>query len=223
MVIENSDYETLFSWSVTSKFCYDIAGNIIWECFCFRRSNLVKDGDRINAICSEPPFETKPLAQRAKKFTFVPRQDKLGSDALTMAWCMTDILKRVPNLHRVTLDGHIPSNALDILGGAKDLQKIKLRLNWEFNRTLPRENQSNLMLDFIILASLERLQTLRLGRLTPGEARGLASGIYGLPLTELRVSAAPPGDNDDVRKSYAGIATDKSPIELFLEQISKMR
>ncbi|KAL8646689.1 MAG: hypothetical protein Q9226_006753 [Calogaya cf. arnoldii] len=230
MVIEESDRETLFNWSRTSKYYYNIAADIIWRWFCINDPQPYRSWNRtcrrIDALRLKTRFETKSPAQRVKDLHFFTAWNESAYDPVTQrraaTRCMTDALNLLPNLERVLLEVDVHPDGLVALKKNEHLQELVLRLWVEFFPLDYDDDQKPICsytLDFASLAGLGYLQHLSIGRLTPLEVLGLAKAICALPLTKLRLDAAPPADSDDPRKSYTGTEVDKSPIQTLLETV----
>ncbi|KAL8870504.1 MAG: hypothetical protein Q9198_007613 [Flavoplaca austrocitrina] len=212
MVVERSDDGTLFNWTHTSKFYYNIAADVIWKSFVICDAKAGRAWSWTNFLRYKMPFQTKSPAQRVRALTFSCSQ-VLWSNATKP---MVHSLMLLADLQRIVLKGHVHSEAFNTLKYRKNLKDLELRLDSAF---LPIEGDdySSYTLKFVPLAGITHLQHLAIGRFTPFEASGLAKAISNLPLIKLTVFAAPPADLEDPRKSYAGTEHDKSPIQTFLE------
>ena len=212
MVVERSDRKTLYNWTHTSKFYYNVAADVIWESFKIYDPNPARVWFRIDALRCKLPFQTKSPAQRVRTLTFSCSQVlwRLARETTVHS------LMLFTDLQRIVLEDHVPLDAFDALKYKIHLKDLELRLDSTF---LPSDDDdySSYTLKFVPIAGLTHLQHLAIGRFTPLEALGLAKAISNLPLIKLTVFAAPPADLEDTRKSYAGTEHDKSPIQTFLE------
>ncbi|CAO1606452.1 hypothetical protein XANCAGTX0491_009950 [Xanthoria calcicola] len=218
MVIERSDRKTLFNWAYTSKFYYNIAADLIW------RSFRVRDPGRkwypFDTLGPTFPFQSKPPAQRVKNFEFYSFENESALRRGLATSCMTYALRNLSNLEHVLLEGDVHHDGFGALiqnQGLRDLSMRQLNEFWPVGGNVTPEPLCSYTLNFAPLAGIASLSDLRIGRLTPGEAPGLAKAIRDLPLVKLKIVAAPPADSDDPRKSCAGTKIDKSPIQTILE------
>ncbi|KAI4269874.1 MAG: hypothetical protein LQ337_007032 [Flavoplaca oasis] len=226
MVVERSDRETLYNWTHTSKFYYNVAADVIWESFEVCDPKPSKAWYRINALRPKLRFQAKLPAERVKKFIFYASQaDSRPPFALERRFathCMMYALRLLPNLQHLALEGDVHPNGFSAIRQYKNLTTLELRLSFQF---LPfddgdlEEPSCSYTLNFAPLAGLAHLHSLMIGRLTPREAPGLAIAVQNLPLVNLKVSAMPPAGSDDPRNSYAGTEIESSPIQSFLEKV----
>ncbi len=214
MVVERSDRETLFNWTYTSKFYYNVAADLIWRSFCFRNG-----GDRkwypLDALGPTFPFQSKSPAQRVRNFEFLSASRR----GFAISY-ITNALGELSNLEHVSLEGDVHPDGFDAFIQNKNLRCLSMRQRTEFEPVNGNETPESLcsyIFNFAPLAGIASLADLRVGQLTPAEAPGLAKAIRDLPLVKLTIVAAPPADMDDPRTSYSGTEIDKSPIQTMLE------
>ncbi|KAL9028049.1 MAG: hypothetical protein Q9180_007233 [Flavoplaca navasiana] len=228
MVVERSADETLYNWSCTNKFYYNFAADVIWESFCVHDVKAIgseRTWHRIDALRSKISFQTKSLAQRVRKLSFLAIQGSLSRELLNRRLAtrsMNHALTLLPDLRYIHLRGHVHSKGFDALTQNRRLQILILRRSAEilrFDKDASEETSCGYTLKFASLAGLTLLRWLGVGRLTPNEAPGLAVAVRSLNLTVLQLSAAPPADLDDPRSSYAGTGIEESPIQIFLETV----
>ncbi|KAL8685473.1 MAG: hypothetical protein Q9218_007739 [Villophora microphyllina] len=135
------------------------------------------------------------------------------------------MLRLLPSLRVLQLDGPIHSQHLAIISRMHHVQQLKLRsrLGWTqhidtgHSGVGPDRPGLYLLLNLQYLARLPQLQSLHLYRLAPNEAKVLAS--VTIKLTELKtlsLNAGPPAREDDARHHVAGLPENESPIITFL-------
>lgn len=136
------------------------------------------------------------------------------------------VLQLMPHLRSCCFEGPLDSDTWQVILKTKGLQDLGIRTTAEF--ILPRQIRlpnsdtqwaSSQVLSLQHLDRLTHLKDLRIGRLAPLEAQGLAQAVLNLSLSRLRICAGPPAKNhSDERSLFAG-TYDESPIITFLEAI----
>ncbi|KAI4239971.1 MAG: hypothetical protein L6R40_005402 [Gallowayella cf. fulva] len=224
LVVEQCNRRTLINWSCTNSFFHKISSRIIWHTLNVRVRNLNQLIQLKHALSGNHRGLTKPYAQRVKSFRFTIYEHGEGFTASIIrryfASCKVDMLVQMPNLQKVSLEGPLRPETLHLLAQCKRLQKVSLRTKRAFLPYLksdPFDDDQDTLpsphtLSMLPLAHLTQLSKLKICRVTPKEAYGLARAIRDLPLTALAIAAAPPADHSDPRMSYADLYEDQSPI-----------
>ncbi|KAL8685472.1 MAG: hypothetical protein Q9218_007738 [Villophora microphyllina] len=139
-----------------------------------------------------------------------------------------NLLPLVPNLIDCTFEGPLHQLTFSLLTKLQNLRKLDIRRGLEFVQPAWEDMDAdvilhelkNQLLNFCSLSFLTQLRILRIGRLVPKEAQGLAEAVSTLTrVTSLSISTSPAASNDDDRLSFAGSCSDESPILLFLKAI----
>ncbi|KAL8688134.1 MAG: hypothetical protein Q9218_005878 [Villophora microphyllina] len=138
----------------------------------------------------------------------------------------------MPNLRTCSLEGPLHPKSLDLFVPLWKLQGLSVRSEKEYldrpydpdltyaSPASQQHQEPSQILNLHRLVSSPQLRDLVIGRLAPSEAKGLAAAVMDLAkLTKLSVSAVPPADTADTRKSYAGTRKDQSPVLAFLETV----
>lgn len=141
-------------------------------------------------------------------------------------------MELMTELQHCKFEGTLHPQTLELFIWKKTLRNLVLRFdseylrarshdwNYETGQRIPAFNQ---ILDLRCLVGLPHLLVLKIGRLVPKEARGLAEAVVRLRLELLVVASAPPATENDTNVSLLGTSDDESPLLTFLNRVSELR
>lgn len=160
-----------------------------------------------------------------------PNQTQALSDQavvsqLSLDFVIPTLLPLLPNLTACVFDGALYCKTLSQLVKVSTLKRLELRADdWYLQQgdSDPDESHSwvwrrwfDLSLNFKVLANLQSLQSLKIGRLHHEEAKGLAKVVAKLRLIDLEIHSSPWVSDDDLRRVLAGRQWFDSPLMFFL-------
>ncbi|KAM0801114.1 hypothetical protein BDR22DRAFT_209778 [Usnea florida] len=141
------------------------------------------------------------------------------------------LLSLLPNLTHCIFDGALYRETLSQFVQIPNLKNLDLRGDdWyleqacsyiEESHSWVWRRWSDLVLDFRVLANLQSLRSLKVGRLQHHEARGLAEGVLRLRLVYLEIRSSPWVKDEDPRHYLAGGITYDSPLMFFFYSLTR--
>ena len=148
-----------------------------------------------------------------------------AASQLSLDIAIPTLLPLLPNLTTCVFDGALYRETLSQLVRVSNLKRLELRADdWYLQQGCSYLDESNswvwrrwsdLVLDFGVLANLQSLQSLKIGRLHHGEARGLAEGVAKLQLINLEIHSGPWVSDNDPRRNVAATQMYDSPLMFF--------
>ncbi len=174
---------------------------------CIRSLLVDIRGDETQALCNQPAVSQ-----------------------LSMETALPALLPLLPNLTSCVYDGVLCRETLSQLVRISTLKCLELRADdWylqqgcytDESRSWVWRRWSDLILDFRVLANLNNLHSLKIGRLQHHEAQGLAEGIARLRLTNLEIHSSPWISHGDPRHYLTGSKMYASPLMFFFYYLAR--
>lgn len=151
--------------------------------------------------------------------------DQAAVSQLSLDLAIPTLLPLLPNLTACVFDGSVYCKTLSQLVKVSTLKRLELRADdWYLQQGDPDPDESrswvwrrwvDLPLKFRVLANLQNLQSLRIGRLHHEEAKGLAEVVANSRLINLEIRSSPWVSDDDLRRVPAGRQWFDSPLMFF--------